>query len=72
MLNHTDDATTQMSKLAESMNLVTQLTGDLIKAGQELNEKKGKFTEIKARIKAEKERINCLKVLIRAENNQSY
>jgi peptidoglycan hydrolase CwlO-like protein len=68
-LDHTDDVGTQMQKMIEATNEVVNLTHQLIAVGTELNLVKGKFAEIKARIKAEKEKINSLKVIIRAEGS---
>ena len=67
-LNHTDDASTQMQKLLQATNEVVKLTNELIEAGNALNEKRGKYREIQAKIKCQKEIINSLKVSIRAEN----
>ena len=68
-LSHTDDASTQMQKLLQATNEVVRLTTELIEAGNLLNERKGKYREIQAKIKAQKEIINSLKVSIRAEGS---
>jgi hypothetical protein len=70
-LDITHDVATQMAKMIEATNEIVNLTKQLISAGQALNDVKGKYTEIKAKIKAQKEIINSLKVVIRAENNTS-
>ena len=67
MIEHSDDVATQMGKLIECTNEIVRLTKDLIEAGQVLNGAKGKYTEIKARIRAEKEKIGSLKEIIKAE-----
>ncbi len=67
-LDHTDDVGTQMQKLLSATNEVVRLTNELISFGQTLNDAKGKYQEIKAKIKAQKEIINSCKVVIRAEN----
>ena len=64
-----DDVGTQMGKMIEATNEVVKLTKELIEAGQVLNTAKGKYAEIKAKIKTQKEIINSLKVIIRAESN---
>jgi hypothetical protein len=69
-LNHTNDVGTQMAEICACTNEVVRLTQELIKSGSILNEAKGKYAEIKARIKAEKEKINSLKIIIRAEGSQ--
>lgn len=66
-LSHEDDAGTQTRKLQAIGNELVELTRDLISAGNELNIAKGKFAEIKAKIKLKKELMNVLKVTIRAE-----
>ena len=68
-LSHTDDAATQMQKMLESINKIEDLTKELIVSGKELNECKGKYAEIRAKIKLEKEKINGLKITIKAEGN---
>ena len=70
-LSHDNDVATHMKHLCDANNEVVRLTNELISAGGILNDARGKFAEIKARIKAEKEKINTLKVLIRAENSTS-
>lgn len=68
-LNHTDDAGIIMQKLLTATNEVTRLTEELISVGTELNKWNGKFHELKARIKTEKEKINSLKFQLRAEGS---
>jgi peptidoglycan hydrolase CwlO-like protein len=68
-LKHTDDAATQLQKMLQATNEVVRLTNELIEAGNALNEKKGKYREIQAKIKCQKEVINSLKVSIRAEGS---
>lgn len=68
-LNHQDAVDVQMQKMLEATNEVVRLTNGLIEAGNALNEKRGKYREIQARIKAQKEVINSLKVSIRAEGS---
>jgi hypothetical protein len=67
-LSHQDDVSTQMQKMLEATNEIVRLTQDLIQAGKVLNDAKGYYREIQARIKAQKEIINSCKVVIRAEN----
>ena len=55
--------------MLESINEIEKLTKELIVAGKILNEAKGTFAEIKAKIKLEKEKINGLKITIKAEAN---
>lgn len=69
MLNHKDDVSTQMGKMLEATNEVVRLTNELIHAGQILNDARGKYAEIKAKIKSQKEIINSCKVVIRAEGS---
>ena len=69
MLNPADDAGTQMAKMLAATNEVVNLTKDLIASGQILNDAKGKYQEIKAKIKAQKEVINSLKTIIKAEGS---
>ena len=66
-LKNTDDMSEQMRKMLEATNKVVGLTEQLIQAGTDLNEKRGKYHEIKARIKAQKEIISSLKEIIKAE-----
>ena len=68
-LNSTDDAGTLLLKLTEVTNEIGDLTKQLIEAGKVLNDAKGFYTEIKAKIKWKKEVANSLKVQIRAEAN---
>jgi len=70
-LNHSDSADTQLQKLLSATNEVVRLTQELIAVGTELNSWRGKYNEIKAKIKTQKEIINSLKVSIRAENQTS-
>jgi len=70
-LQHSDSADTQLTKMLEATNEVVRLTQELIAVGTELNKWRGKYNEIKARIKTQKEIINSLKVSIRAEHNVS-
>jgi capsule polysaccharide export protein KpsE/RkpR len=70
-IKHDDDVGTQMALMIHATNEVVKLTQELITVGTALNEVRGKFHEIKARIKAEKEKINSLKVVIRAESSIS-
>jgi peptidoglycan hydrolase CwlO-like protein len=66
-LSHTDDAGTQTEKMLIAINEIEDLTKQLIVTGKELNEVKGRYAEIKAKIKLQKEKINGLKITIRAE-----
>jgi hypothetical protein len=66
-IDNTADIATQTAKLIECTNEVVRLTQDLIIKGQLYNKAKGEYTEIKARIKAEKEKISSLKEIIKAE-----
>jgi len=68
-LTHTDSADTQLMKMLEATNEVVRLTQELITVGTELNVWRGKYHELKARIKTQKEIINSLKVSIRAEGS---
>lgn len=68
-LDHTDAVDVQLKKMLEATNEIVRLTNELIEAGNLLNEKRGKYREIQARIKAQKEIINSLKVSIRAEGS---
>jgi hypothetical protein len=66
---HTDAVDEQMRKMLEATNEVVRLTNELITAGATLNQAKGLYREIQARIKAQKEIINSLKVAIKAEGS---
>ena len=66
-LKISDDVTMQQEKMLAAINKIGDLTEELIVAGKELNDAKGKFSEIKAKIKLEKERVAGLKITIRAE-----
>jgi peptidoglycan hydrolase CwlO-like protein len=68
-LNHSDDASTQLQKMLSATNEVVRLTQELIEIGTELNKWRGKYNEVKAKIKTQKEIINSLKVSIRAEGS---
>ena len=68
-LNHTDSADTQLQKMLQATNEIVKLTNELIGSGKILNEAKGKYREIQAKIKCQKEIINSLKVSIRAEGS---
>jgi len=68
-LKQSDSADEQMRKMLENINILTQLTSQLIEVGKELNVAKGKYQEVKAKIRLRKEIINGLKVTIRAEAN---
>ena len=68
-LSHCDDAGMLMQKMCLATNEIVNLTNELITAGTELNEKRGKYREIQAKIKAQKEIINSLKMQIRAEGS---
>jgi hypothetical protein len=68
-LSHQDDAGTQLAKMLEATNEVVRLTQELIESGNLLNSAKGKYRETQAKIKAQKEIINSLKVSIRAEGS---
>ena len=68
-LKGSDSVDVQMQHMLDATNEVVRLTNDLIEAGNLLNEKKGKYREIQAKIKAQKEIINSLKVSIRAEGS---
>jgi hypothetical protein len=70
-LSHTDDVGTQMQKMLQATNEIVRLTNELIVSGTLLNQAKGQYREIQARIKAQKEIINSLKVAIRAEHSTS-
>lgn len=69
-LNHSDSVDIQLQKMLEATNEVVRLTQGLIAIGTELNTIRGKYNEIKARIKTQKEIINSLKISIRAEGSQ--
>jgi hypothetical protein len=68
-LNHTDDAATQMAKMLEATNEVVRLTKELINIGTELNAVSGRYAEVKAKIRANKEIISSCKIAIKAESN---
>jgi len=93
MLDYTEDAGTQLQRLAEATNEVIKLTEMLKVAGQSYNETKvnvlkatteeevrkakierqeaeGKYKEILASIRCQKEIINTIKTLTKAEHNQ--
>ena len=70
-LSHEDDAGMQLRKLQDIGNELIELTRELVTVGNELNAVKGRFSEIKAKIKLKKELMNVLKVTIRAENISS-
>ena len=70
-LNHSDDASVQLMKLAQAQNELTELYEELKIRGNELNTANGRYTETKAKIKIKIQQINTLKVLIRAEGNIS-
>lgn len=67
-LDSTHDVGTQMAQMLEATNEVVRLTQELISSGKKLNEAKGAYREIQAKIKAQKEIINSLKCSIRAEH----
>lgn len=69
MLDHTDAVDIQLKKLIEATNEVERLTAELIVSGRVLNEAIGKHAENKAKIKLNKEIINSLKIVIRAEGS---
>ena len=69
MLDHTDAVDIQMQKLIGATNEVERLTADLIVSGGVLNEAMGKHAENKAKLKLQKEIINSLKIIIRAEGS---
>jgi len=69
MLDHTDDASTQMQKLITATNEVERLTAELIVSGGVLNDAIGRHAENKAKLKLQKEIINSLKIIIRAEGS---
>ena len=68
-LLNSDDMAVQMGKMIEATNEVVSLTKDLIESGKILNDARGKYHEIKAKIKAQKEIINSLKTIIKAEGS---
>jgi len=67
-LSSSDAVDVQMQKMVTATNEVVRLTQELITIGTELNQWRGKFAEVKAKIKAQKEIINSLKIVIKAEN----
>jgi len=70
-INHSDDASTLMSKLAQAQNELTQLYEELKITGNSLNVATGKHAEKRAEIKVKIQQINTLKTLLRAEHNVS-
>ena len=72
--NEVEDLTTSLISKGNELNKVIGeyheiKATSLILKDKELNKVNGEYREIKARIKAVKERINTLKILIRAEAN---
>ena len=69
VLNQSDSADIQLQKMLDATNEVVRLTNELIERGNTLNKAKGEYREVQAKIKAQKEIINSLKVSIRAEGS---
>jgi hypothetical protein len=69
-LDHTDAVDVQIQKMLAATNEVNRLIHEeLIPVGTQLNAIKGKYEEIKVRIKGQKEIINSCKISIRAEGS---
>jgi peptidoglycan hydrolase CwlO-like protein len=69
MLDHTDDASTLLKKIADAYNDLKALRQRCAEVGAELNKIEGHFKHIKADIGIKKEEINVLKILIKAEGS---
>jgi len=67
--NHTDDSGTLMRKLGEANNRVEQLREIVKEKGKIYNSAKGEFAAAKFDLQIQKDHINTLKILIRAEGS---
>lgn len=67
MLDHGDDAGTQLGKMLKATNELVELYTELEATGEVLNVAKGKHANIKAKIASKKSYISSLKESLKAE-----